>query len=539
MCFILIIMFLIPVYSQTPTQVDVDSLIEMLKNYKNLDLPEDMIKQIESGKGSADLINKIEQLSKSGLLLKKFEKLSVPANSLYEAEKLKNEKKYDQAIELASKGLGELGDKAGSDPVYVSCCINMLNQIYEAKYAKLKAENRYNKIIDIYKKKYGNGFLGIAMYFEKLGELKVKHGKYTKAEMLYKRALKIYEDLNVMLICLCREHLGDLYEESGKKKLVEPTYLIAMEEYKKFFGKVPARFLGKMSDYYESKGKFAKAELFYREELILREKELGESNIKICRYLDSFAGFLMRQKKFTEANSLCYRSYEIKKKVLDPNHMIMIESHIQLSEIYRELGKYSQCEEKLKLLLSKFKKSKTHTAVFKLLTDFGRLYSAQDNKKKADQYFYKALEYFEKKVDKEDRFLVTQVINQVADYFMEKGNYKWAEKLYNQELRAIETNSGKHSEEIAKCLDDLVKLNRSIGHKQEADKLEKRAVHIRALVSTGNDLSDPFFCWECDTGEKPKSRKIEKKNNQDLDLDWGDSDTEIDGDPADNKKYCK
>jgi tetratricopeptide (TPR) repeat protein len=213
---------------------------------------------------------------------------------------------------------------------------------HHAEYAK--AESLYRRDLKIYEEVFGPEHPLVATSLNNLGTLYESQGKYAEAEPHYQRALKIYEKAyghENRFVATSLSNLGLLYHLQGKYTEAEPLYQTALKILEKISNdKHPdvARSLNNLGGLYYSQGKYTKAEPLYRKSLEIREKALPPKHPDIAESLNNLALLYQNQGKYSEAEPLYQRSLEIREKVLGPEHPRFAQTLLNLGTLAYDQG---------------------------------------------------------------------------------------------------------------------------------------------------------------------------------------------------------
>jgi len=265
-----------------------------------------------------------------------------------------------------------------------------------------------------------------------LAQLYSGQHKYPEAELACQRALAVFEK------ALGPEHpyvadtlnrLAGLYRAQGKYSDAEPLYqrYVALLEKD---SKRPPEFLPGvlqiLADVYRAQGKYAQAEPLYQRAVAILEKDFGyvASNGGLVESLLSWARMYREQGRYAETAPLSQRAWTVYISDVDR----MAES---TAKMYRNQGKYADAERVEREL-------EQHYA-----TGGRQVYSS-------------------------------------AVALQSQGKYAEAEQKYQQALVILERALGPESPELALCLENYTRLLHSMGRHEEAERIEARALAIRA-----------------------------------------------------------
>ena len=188
----------------------------------------------------------------------------------------------------------------------------------------------------------------MAQSLNNLAAFYVSTGRYSEAEPLYKRTLKIYEK------ALGKEHpdvaqslnnLAELYRNTGRYVEAEPLYKRALEIREKALGKehpYVATNLNNLAVLYETTGRYSDAEPLYKRALEIREKTLGREHPDVAQSLNNLAELYRVTGRYVEAEPLHKRSLEIWEKALGNEHPNVATSLSNLALLYAATDKHTE-----------------------------------------------------------------------------------------------------------------------------------------------------------------------------------------------------
>ena len=192
----------------------------------------------------------------------------------------------------------------------------------------------------------------IAIYLE-------EHAQYTQAELLYQRALAIYEkalpsDSSDTATIL--NNLANLYRSQGRNEEAEPLYqrALAIDE-KTLPPDHPdtATTLHSLAYLYQNQGRDEEAEPLYQRALAIKEKVLGTEHPSIGITLNNLASLYWEQGRYEEIEPLLHRALAIREKVLLPDHpdiAITLENYAGLLRKMNRPGEAQVLEQRAKAI---------------------------------------------------------------------------------------------------------------------------------------------------------------------------------------------
>jgi tetratricopeptide (TPR) repeat protein len=91
-------------------------------------------------------------------------------------------------------------------------------------------------------------------------------------------------------------------------------------------------------------GKYAEAEVLYRESLQLREKVLGPEHPDTLASINNLAGSLYQQRRFAEAEAIDRQTLQLKEKILGPEHPDTLMSMNNFANLLYQQGRFAEAE---------------------------------------------------------------------------------------------------------------------------------------------------------------------------------------------------
>lgn len=176
-------------------------------------------------------------------------------------------------------------------------------------------------------------------------------GRYTVAEPLARRALRIFESTvgpdhpHVALTC---DALAVLYRHQGRYAEAEALLLRALAIREKAWGREHldvARTLNNLAVMYAYQGRYADAERLHLEVLAIREKQLPADHPEVLLTLNNLAGTYVFRDDLTSAEPLYLRILAVQERDLDSDHPNLAQTLHNLSVLYRLQGRFGEAED--------------------------------------------------------------------------------------------------------------------------------------------------------------------------------------------------
>lgn len=226
--------------------------------------------------------------------------------------------------------------------------------------------------------------------------------------------------------------------------------------------------------------------------LSIREKAQGPDHPDLAIRLSILALLYQEQHKYTQAETFYKRFLAIVEKagVTDEDPFVsgVLKGMVRL---YEEMGRNRDAIPIIKRVLANTEKEwgADHPRVALDLERMARLYSADGQYAQAELLYKRALAIFDKAAGSRNRkhggwesFSVAFVLDGLAELDRAQGRYTQAEPLYKRALAILEKAHGPDDPRVAKILEHLAALYRATQRVKEAEALEQRVAHIRAIL---------------------------------------------------------
>ena len=313
-----------------------------------------------------------------------------------------------------------------------------------------------------------------------------QQGRYTEAESLYKRSLKIFEKAlgpDHPYFATSMEGLANLYQTQGRYTDAERLHKRALEIRRKAldsYHPAVASSLNNLATLYHQQGQYDQAEPFYKRALEIRERALGPDHLDVATLQSNLAVLYQEQARYTEAERLHKHELEIREKTLGPDHPLIAQSLNNLASFYWHQGRYAEAEPLFKRSREIMEKAlgPNHSDVALLLSNMATVYSLQAKHKEAEQLYKRAWVILEKALGPE-HIKVALSIDGLANVYSVQGRFADAEPLYKRALAIREKALGPAHPEVAIPLYNLALLYERQDRFADAEPLFKRALAIR------------------------------------------------------------
>ncbi|OGW67629.1 MAG: hypothetical protein A3J72_06150 [Nitrospirae bacterium RIFCSPHIGHO2_02_FULL_40_19] len=327
-----------------------------------------------------------------------------------------------------------------------------------------EAEVYYKKALKIWEKILGKEHPDVAIGLDALAGLYYKTERYTEAEPLYKRALEIREKAlgkDHIDVALSLSYLAQLYYERGRYSDAEVLYKKALDIRERIWGKEHSDLsvnLTNLGILYEITDRYSEAEVLYKRVLEIKEKRLGKnhSDIDVAQSLNSLAILYINTGRQAEAVLLFKRVLEIAKKASHKDPLFLPTILINVAGVYKDAGLYSEAEPLYKRSLEILERTagEKHPLTASALGNLAGLYSEAGRYSEAESLYKRALEMWEKALGK-DHSLVARSLNNLALLYAVIDKHPESHRLFT---RAIDIEDKKR-EDVFLLLSEKQKLN--------------------------------------------------------------------------------
>ena len=275
-----------------------------------------------------------------------------------------------------------------------------------------EAEKVARRALSLAEKGSNKGLL--ITWLENLAALYRQQARYPDSERLFRRALKLDEELsgpNHKYVAVTLTNLANVIRNQGRYAEAEPLYQRSFKIGEKVLGPehpVVAATLNNLGTLYETQGRYAEAEPLYQRSLKIKEKVHGPEHSSVAGTLNNLANLYNRQGRYAEAEPLYQRSMQIEEKVLGPDHPKTASTLNNLALLYVEQGRYAEAEPLLQSSLANYEKAHgpEHPNVARSLQGLATLFSRQGRYAEAEPLIDRAISIRDRAgVAPRDRFL--------------------------------------------------------------------------------------------------------------------------------------
>ena len=316
----------------------------------------------------------------------------------------------------------------------------------------------------------------VTMTMHSLAELYQAQGRYSEAELLYKRAQEINEKILVKdkdnetaqsLKHQSLRYLEELYHTLGRYSEAEQLCMRMMKIVEDKFGANHPNMMTPMNNLalnYARQGRYPDAESFYKQALAV----LPEGHPQILTIWHNLTELYVTQGRYSEAESLSKQLLA----ALPEEHPETATVWNGLAELYRTLGCYSEAETLLKKALAILPEG--HPLIPTSLCNLATVYAEQGRYFEAESLYKQTLAILP-----DSHHLIPTSLGNLALLYVDQGRYSEAEPLYKQ---ALEILSEEHPDIVAVFLNNLAELYQIQGRYFEAETYYTKSLEIKRSI---------------------------------------------------------
>ena len=314
-------------------------------------------------------------------------------------------------------------------------------------------------------------------------------GDYDAAEPLFQRALTIYESADTpgaheSEIAKILTGLAILYDEQGKYDLARPLHLraLALYEAQPHLNAVEmAECLSNLALHYFDLAEYDLAEPLYLRALAIQERAPNPAHPTYAHTLHNLAALYFRRGKYDQAERYFLQALAIREQALGPFHPRVAATLNNLAVIYERQEKLSEAEQYYlrALAIREQTLNSTHTDVANSLHNVATCYLIQGKYEQAESHYLRSLAIHEQALGL-DHPNVAQNLNGLGRLYVAQGQYEQATSQFERALVIQEKALGPDHLAIAITLERYASVLKKMGQVEQAAALEQRARNIRA-----------------------------------------------------------
>ena len=310
---------------------------------------------------------------------------------------------------------------------------------------------------------------------DRAGEYLMERVQFPQAELLFKQALSIREQIDGSEhpdIALSLTSLAGIYRAVGKYALAEQLFQQALALREQALGvsdRKVAESLNNLAMLYHDQGKYAQAEPLCERALAIFEKTPGPEHLDTAACVNNLGFLYWTQGKYEQAEPLYQRSLVIREQILGPEHPKVALSLNNLAMLYRVMGRYEQAEPLFQRALSIREQILVpdHPDIATSLNNLAQLYREQQKYELAEPLLLEALAIRKRSLGPDHPDVANSQHN-LGIFYRDRKDYAIAEQYFQQALAIRRQVLGPEHPDVATTLEDYADLLRKI----EAAELE-------------------------------------------------------------------
>lgn len=326
--------------------------------------------------------------------------------------------------------------------------------------------------------------MAMAEALEKMAIVLRARANFAEAEALFRKVWGICAKLHAGDHPDKAHALGNLAAILGAQdRLSEAGSLAfqALEMERKLLGEHEdvALSLNNLAAIRQREGNFVEAESRLREALALQKKLQGPENPKMAMTLENLALVLQARGKLAEAEPLAREALAMGKKLAVDNHPDVASSLEILASIRQELGDLAEAETLSREALGIRQKTfgRDHPDVATSLCRLGTILGKKAASDEAEGLLREGLSMHERVHSPSSR--IAAALTDLGSFLQQQGRAAEAEELVRRALSRREKLLGDQHPEVARLLNSLAQICRSLRKLNEAEALAREALTRR------------------------------------------------------------
>lgn len=278
-------------------------------------------------------------------------------------------------------------------------------------------------------------------------------GKYSEAEVAYKRAIQIFEEL--------------VAQDSPKQETMAGYVLV----------------LKNLGDVYETTGDYKQGLELYQKALAYGREKLGADHINSIDALEGVGVIYSDEGKSTEAEPYLKETLKLREKGNDPEGLV--NTLISLGSLNLDLKDYQLAQVNLERALALQEKAhgKVNPLVADILIQLAMLAEIREQYGEAELLLTRCLQIREKVLGP-DHFHTALALNNLAHVYQEQQEYAKAEALYKRAVDVLEKRFGSDARNlnVANVYTCYASLLYRMNQTAAAVNMKAKATAIRARL---------------------------------------------------------
>jgi tetratricopeptide (TPR) repeat protein len=240
-----------------------------------------------------------------------------------------------------------------------------------------------------------------------------------------------------------------------------------------------ARLLNQAGAYLRTRARYADAEPFYQQALVIWQHQLGSTHPLIAASCNNLALLYTEQGRYEQAEPFYQLALAIWQQAGNENRNLAAGFN-NLGQLYLKQGKHEQAEHLFKaaLMLREQLLGPLHPDTATVLHNLAELSLAQGQYQQAEHYYQRAYAIREQQLGRHHPETMTSLAG-LARLYSHQGKYQQAEPLLQDILALYETLLDPQHPEVATLLNNLAVVYEAQGKYEQVEQLYRRALAIR------------------------------------------------------------
>lgn len=349
-----------------------------------------------------------------------------------------------------------------------------------------EAEGLLNRALKIDESVLGPEHPALTPTLNNLAAAYWKEGKYPSAEVLYKRVISILEknpqsDHAEEYLASSLDNLGLVYQDMGRYAEAYPLHERALKLFENTVGSDNpdvATCLNNLGEAYSHVGRDRDAEPLHKRALTIFQKALGPAAPEVALSLNDLAEVYHNQARYSDAEPLLKQALLIRENALGPDHLDVAQSLNNLAELYRDTGRYGEAAslQKRSLSIREDVLGSAHLDVSQSANNLALIYLAGGNYTSANPLLKRALAIRQKALSL-DHPGIAEILVNLAELYRDEGRYADAVPLLKRALEIDEKALGPAHSTVALALNNL-----AVAYQEQSRDIDAEPLYARALA---------------------------------------------------------
>jgi CHAT domain-containing protein/tetratricopeptide (TPR) repeat protein len=394
---------------------------------------------------------------------------------LSRADSLVRADQPDSAVTVANRALGKAREAFGESDTTVAHTFSILGKCYFSKRDYPNAELLLKKAIESWDEINALEHPVAAAALHNLGTIYIRQDRLREAEPMFKQAIELRKRilrLNHSDTAKSLNNLAVVYMHQSQYAEAEPLYMEAIAIKGVTLGRSHESYatsLANLALVYQHLGKYSEAEPLLKESLEIIATTLGTNDKEFAWYLDKLAMLYFFQGKYAEAEPLAENALQIRETSFGASHRRVAESLNNLGLIYMKTERFEEAEALIKraIEIRKGAGGKDYRRLASSLNNLASIYQVTDRLAESIPILQRALEIKEESVGLEHPLLAS-TLNNLGAVYMWLGRYDEAEPLLERGLEIREKALGPDHPSVGSSLTNLAKNHSARGQPDNA-----------------------------------------------------------------------